>query len=354
MIGIEVARPDINTCDYRFTVADDATIYYGLGAVKGLGEAVIRALVAERNSSGPYRDIFDLCCRNDSKKVNKRALEALIKSGALDCLGAPRRGLSSILEGAIRIAEQQAKAAAVGQDDMFGLGGLSSETEHCDADAWQEALGMVEWPDRELLTWEKDTLGLYLSGHPIDRYEDELEGLSNCRLADLKPGKRRVVGLIVGVRMTKSRRGQMAIITLDDKSARVEVTVFSKVLEECLDRIVNDRVCVVEGKCTFDEFSGEYAINADVLLGLDEARNQFARGLLVKMDSTFENGKVELLKEVLSSYGSGACPVTVQYANGTAVTRLRLSSDWRVTISDKMLEYLQEKFGQDAVLVEYE
>ncbi len=354
MIGIDVARPNINTCDYRFTVADDATIYYGLGAIKGLGEGAIRALVSERKATGPYRDIFDLCCRNDGKKVNKRALEALIKSGALDCFDASRRGLSSISGRAIQIAEQQARAAAVGQDDMFGLGGVASETEHWDAEAWQGALGMSEWPNQELLTWEKETLGLYLSGHPIDRYEDELGGLSNCRLADLKPGKRRVVGLIVGVRMTKSRRGQMAVVTLDDKTARVEVTIFSKVLEQYLDRIVNDRVCVVEGTCTLDDFSGEHAINADAVRGLDEARNQFARAFLVKADSTFGSEQVELLKEALSNYGSGACPVTVQYAGRGASARLRLSGEWQVTISDKMIEHFQAKFGQDAVRLEYE
>lgn len=355
MIGIEVARPDINTCDYRFTVADDTTIRYGLGALKGLGEAVIQTLVAEREANGSYSDIFDLCCRNDGKKVNKRALEALIKAGALDCMGAARRGLSSIAARATQIAEQQAKAAAVGQGDMFGLGSDSTETRPWDADAWAGALATPEWPDKELLTWEKETLGLYLSGHPIDRYEDELAGLSTCRLADLKPGKqRRVIGLIVGVRMTKSRRGQMAIVTLDDKTARAEVTVFSKVLEACLDRIVNDRVCVVIGDCTLDEFSGEHAIKADTVLGLDEARNQYARNLLLKMGSGFENGKLERLKESLSSSAGGQCPVTVEYANGGACARLRLSDDWRVAISDNLLELFQAQLGDEAVRVEYD
>jgi DNA polymerase-3 subunit alpha len=297
-----------------------------------------------------------LCCRNDAKKVNKRALEALIKAGALDSLGASRRGMASISARAIQIAEQQAKAAAVGQGDMFGLGSsdANAETEDLHTEAWQIAVATPEWPDKELLTWEKETLGLYLSGHPIDRYEDEISGLSSCRLADLKPGKqRRVVGLIVGVRMTKSRRGQMAIVTLDDKSARVEITIFSKVLEQYLDRIVNDRVCVVIGDCEFDDFSGEHRIKADSILGLDEARNQYAKCMLLKMDSAFENGQLERLKESLSTYAPGKCPVTVEYSNGCAVARLRLADEWRVAISDNLLEHFAAQFGEGAARVVY-
>jgi len=358
VIGIEVARPNINNCDYRFTVADEATIYYGLGAIKGLGEAVIQTLVAERNSGGPYQEIFDLCCRNDVKKINKRALEALIKAGALDCFEASRRGMASIATRAVQIAEQQARAAAVGQGDMFGLGDSNANsgtrTHHLDMEAWELAIATPEWPDKELLTWEKETLGLYLSGHPIDRYADEIGGLSNCRLSNLKPGKqRRVVGLIVGVRMTKTRRGQMAIVTLDDRTARTEVTVFSKVLEEYLDRIVNDRVCVVIGECTLDDFSGELAIRAEAVLGLDEARNQYARNLLVRMDSTFGNGKLELLKDSLSSYGAGNCPVTIEFTNGSACARLRLSDEWQVSISDPLLEHFHAQFGDGSVAIEY-
>jgi len=354
VIGIEVAPPNINTCDFRFTVANDHAINYGLGAVKGLGEGVIQTVVSERAAGGPYRDIFDLCCRNDARKLNKRALEALIKAGALDCLGATRRGMAAITERALQVSEQQAKAAAVGQGDMFGLGGDSPASGDLDAEAWSGAIAAEEWPDKELLTWEKETLGLYLSGHPIDRYENEVSGLSTCRIADLKPGKnRRVVGLIVGVRMTKSRRGQMAIVTLDDKTARVEVTIFSKLLEECLDRVVTDRVCVVIGDCTLDDFSGELSIKADSVLGLDDARNQYASSLLLKLDSSFANGKLDQLKQALSSYAPGECPVTIEYANSCASARLRLSDQWRVAISENLLEHFHTHFDEVAARIEY-
>lgn len=356
-IGVEVVPPNINSCDYRFTVANDAQIYYGLGAVKGLGEGVIQALAQERSENGVYGNIFDLCCRNDARKLNKRALEALIKAGALDCLGASRRGMATLSNRAIQVAEQQAKAAAVGQSDMFGLGGGGGDekaTDNLDAEAWQGAIEAPEWPDKELLTWEKETLGLYLSGHPIDRYESEIAGLCTCRLADLKPGKkRRIVGLIVGVRMTKSRRGQMAIVTLDDKTARTEITIFSKVLEQCLDRIVVDRVCVVIGDCAHDEYRGELSLRAETVLGLDDARNQYASSLLLKLDSSSAGNKLEQLKQSLTNYSPGGCPVTIEYVNGSASARLRLSDQWKVAVSDNLLEHFQQHFGEDAATIVY-
>ena len=359
VIGLQVGPPNINSCEYRFTVANESTIHYGLGAVKGLGEAVINVLVNERTEKGSYKELFDLCCRNDAKKINKRALEALIKSGALDGFGASRRGLASIASRAIQIAEQQAKAAAVGQGDMFGLGSsnenVDTQVDQLDTQAWQSALSVPEWTDKELLAWEKETLGLYLSGHPIDRVESELSGLSTCRLAELKPGKqRRVAGLISSVRMTKSRRGQIAIVTLDDKTARTEVTIYNNVLENCLDRIVADRMCVVEGDCNIDEYSGEISIKADTVLGLDEARNQFASSLRFSIDSTFENGKFGQLKQTLAGYTNGKCPVMIEFTNECATARLRLSDEWRVAISDGLLEQLYSQFGDDSVTIEYQ
>ena len=351
-LGIALAPPDINSCEYRFTAVGENKIYYGLGAVKGLGEAAVAALVDERNSGGEYRDLVDLCCRNATKKLNKRALDALINAGALDCFGASRRGLHSIAERALQIAEQQARAAAAGQNDLFGLGddGIG---QRCDKQDWQKAHSVTEWSDEQRLALEKETLGLYLSGHPIDRYVDELAGLSSCRIAELKPGHRRVLGLVVAVRMTKARRGPMAIVTLDDKSARTEVTIFNNVLDACLDRIVVDRLVVVEGKCALDDFSGEHSINAENVLSLDEARNQFANHLLIKWGTTRDRQDMECLREALRNYGNGPCPVAVEYGNSRARARLRLSDDWRVEISDSSLEHFRSQFGDDAISIEY-
>lgn len=353
--GIEVQNPDINFCDFRFTVSERHTILYGLGAIKGVGQAALEVLVAERVSNGGYQNLFDLCCRNDGKKINKRILESLIKAGALDCFGATRRGLTSIVTRAVQVAEQQAKASLVGQEDMFGIAAGSDQTPGSavtDED-WNSAVQTPEWADKDLLSWEKETLGLYLSGHPIDRYASELAGLSNVRLKDLKPGKRRVVGLIVSVRMVKGRRGQMAIVTLDDKTARAEVTVFSEVLQDCVDRLSPDTVCVVEGKCQYDDFSAEHTIQAERVLGLDEARNQYAENLLLRLAKPLAADDTENLKGILSGAKGGNCPVTIEYEQQQALARMRLSDQWRINLSDQFLDHVASRYGVNCVRVEY-
>ncbi|MEM7467016.1 MAG: DNA polymerase III subunit alpha, partial [Pseudomonadota bacterium] len=352
---ITVENPDINQCDFRFTVADTKTILYGLGAIKGVGKAVLDLLSEERRTIGEYRDLFDLCCRNDGKKISKRVLESLIKAGAFDSFGATRRGLTSIVARAVQVAEQQAKDSAVGQEDMFGItaGPESSQSANVTAEDWNNALNTPEWADKDLLSWEKETLGLYLSGHPIDRYEGELHGLSNVRLCDLKPGKRRVAGLIVSVRMVKGRRGQMAIVTLDDKTARAEVTVYSEVLQECVDRLTPDQVCIVEGKCQFDDFSGEHTILAETVMGLDEARNHFAENFLLKLQQPIAATEAEKLKGMLAGAIGGNCPVTIEYQQQNASARVRLSDQWRINLSDQFLEHVAARYGENCVQIEY-
>ena len=238
---------------------------------------------------------------------------------------------------------------------MFGIAAGSENTSGSavtDED-WNSAVQTPEWADKDLLGWEKETLGLYLSGHPIDRYDSELAGLSNVRLKDLKPGKRRVVGLIVSVRMVKGRRGQMAIVTLDDKTARAEVTVFSDVLQDCVDRLSPDTVCVVEGKCQYDDFSGEHTVQAERVLGLDEARNQYAENLLLRLAKPLAVDDTENLKGILSGAKGGNCPVTIEYEQQKASARMRLSDQWRINLSDQFLDHVASRYGVNCVRVEY-
>ena len=309
-IGIEVQKPDLNVCGYRFTVADATTIRYGLGAIRGVGEGAVAGLVAERGEAGPYGDIFDLCRRNDGRRLNKRVLEALIKAGALDSMGARRRGLMGLVEHAMQAAEQQAKAAAVGQVDLFGgAGPAAPAADPVETRAWREACEIDEWSQQQLLGWEKETLGLYLSGHPMDRYLRELGSLLACRLADLKPGRRRIAGLIVALRFIKGKRGRMAVMTLDDSTARVEVAVYNEVLESSLEKIVEDRVVVVDGECSVDEFSGDYAVkNVQKILTIDDLRQSFARSLVLSVDAAAFNGLVPYLQATPARGARRAAP----------------------------------------------
>jgi DNA polymerase-3 subunit alpha len=352
-LGIDVRKPDLNVCSYRFTVADDRTIRYGLGAIRGVGEGAVAGLVDEREAAGPYRDIFDLCRRNDGRRMNKRVLEALIKAGALDSMGARRRGLMNLVEHAMQAAEQQAKAAAVGQVDLFGGAAAAPVADPVELGAWRAACEVDEWSQQQVLGWEKETLGLYLSGHPMDRYLKELGGLVSGRLSDLRPGKRRVAGLIVALRFMKSRRGRMAVLTLDDSTARVEVTVYNEALEAALDKVVEDRVVIIDGECSVDEFSGDHALNAQKITTIDELRQSLARSVVLSVDAAAFNGLVPFLRSTLADYAPGSCAVAVEYRIDGAAARVRLADDWRVKATDKLLDNLQARLGDDAVRIEY-
>ena len=352
-LAITVEPPNLNTSEYRFTVADASTIRYGLGAIKGVGEAALMTLAEERKAHGAYRDLFDLCRRNDARKLNRRVLEALIKAGALDTLGARRRGLMTILEQALQAAEQQAKAAALGQSDLFGGASESNAHAALDEAAWSRALASEEWSQPQLLNWEKETLGLYLSGHPIDRYRDELRGLSAQPLVDLKPGRRRAAGFIVALRFTKSRRGRMAILTLDDNTARVEVTVYNEVLEAAVDKLAADRLVIIEGDCALDEFNGEPTLNAQGIQSMDEARQRYARAVVIELEGSAMNGFADTLQSALKTYGRGTCPVAIEYCTGVARARLRLGDEWRVQATEALLDQLRGAVGQAAIRVEY-
>ncbi len=353
-LGIAVVAPDVNRCDFRFSVADERTIRYGLGAVKGVGEAVITAIVDDREANGPYRDLVDLCKRNASRKLNRRSLEALIKAGALDCFGRTRPTLIAALDHVLQITDQHVKAEVSGQSDFFGLATTpdsASETAVLDLEALTE---VREWSPEELLACEKETLGLYLSGHPIDRYREELAGFSSCTLSELKPGRKRVTGLIMGLRIIKTRRGRIAIVTLDDQTARVEVTVYRDLFEQHMDKLVADQIVVVEGNCDVDEFSGDYSIQCEELMTLDEARNRLARAVVLNVTpQELGNGFVGTLQDVIADHGNGPCQVAIEYAREHARARIRLGDNWRVQVNDKLLEGLRGYLGEQRVHVEY-
>ncbi|MCK4587844.1 MAG: DNA polymerase III subunit alpha, partial [Gammaproteobacteria bacterium] len=252
--GLEVEPPNVNACHYKFTVKDDNAIFYGLGAIKGVGEGAIEGVINSRLEDGPFRDLFDFCQRIDLKKANKRTLEALIRSGAMDELGPNRATLMASLETAVHMAEQHHNNIASGQNDMFGVAEpvskpvsepLSEERETAPA----RFVDAKDWDDEIRLNGERDTLGLYLTGHPIDRYEAEVEQLVSHRIAVLNPNSNQsitVAGLVVAIRTMNTRRGdKIAFVTLDDRTGRLELAVFSEAYHQYRDLLAKDRLVVV-------------------------------------------------------------------------------------------------------------
>jgi DNA polymerase III alpha subunit len=241
--------PDVNASEYRFTVGARGEVVYGLGAIKGIGEAPVESIVAARSGGGAFRDLFEFCRRIDARKVNKRVLEALIRSGAMDGLEGERPVLMAAMNDAIKAAEQQAHAADIGLLDMFAEStpGAGSEV-----DVYAGFRRARAWSARERLRGEKETLGLYVTGHPIDDHEAELAQFVRTRIAQLRPDQepQRVAGLVVGMHTKKSRRGDdIAFVQLDDRTARIDVALFGECLRRsCREHVVKDTFLVVEGR----------------------------------------------------------------------------------------------------------
>jgi len=348
--GLEVQLPDVNASEYEFTVADARTIRYGLGAVKGVGASAIAAIVDERNQNGRYRELFDFCRRVDSKKVNRRVVEALIRCGALDELGPSRASLMASLTHALRLAEQHARDASTGQDDMFGGAARSDDTEHVFTE-------VPEWSDEERLLGEKETLGLYLSGHPVKQFQVELAKITSRCIADLQGESTdtcTVAGLLVRMRTINTRNGRMAILTLDDDTARMEAVVYADLYQKHRDVLVTDKVLVLEGALNKDDYTGEPSLRVTQIFDLEEAREAKARHLLVQLQSKqAENGFVQALAETLTPFRDGKTPVCVEYWRGDARVRLPLGDEWRVSPTEELLSRLKQLAGQDSVAVEY-
>ncbi|WP_107850548.1 DNA polymerase III subunit alpha [Oceanimonas marisflavi] len=347
-MGLTLIPPDVNTGRYRFTVNEDGHIVYGIGAIKGVGEAPIESILEAREKGGPFRDLFDFCNRVDLKKLNKRVMEKLILSGAMDRLGPHRAAIMASLEEAMKAADQHAKAEALGQGDMFGVLVEEDKAEHAFAD-------VPPWPDKIWLDGERDTLGLYLTGHPINQYARELRHYTSGRLNEVQPGGRdrisTVAGLVIASRVMTTKRGnRMGILTLDDKSGRLDVTLFSDALERYESLLEKDKILVISGQVSFDDFSGGLKMSAREVLDISDARERFARGLALYIDkSRIDQGFFTQLLDILTPVRAGVCPVRVTYNRPGARAELTLGTEWRVTPTDQMLESLRGLLGSDKV-----
>ncbi|NHI01383.1 DNA polymerase III subunit alpha [Oceanimonas sp. MB9] len=347
-MGLTLIPPDVNTGRYRFTVNEDGHIVYGIGAIKGVGEAPIESILEAREKDGPFRDLFDFCNRVDLKRLNKRVMEKLILSGAMDRLGPHRASIMASLEEAMKAADQHAKAEALGQGDMFGVLVEEENVEHAFAD-------VPHWPDKIWLDGERDTLGLYLTGHPINQYAKELRHYTSGRLSEVQPGGRdrvsTVAGLVIAARVMTTKRGnRMGILTLDDKSGRLDVTLFSDALERYESLLEKDKILVISGQVSFDDFSGGLKMSAREVLDISDARERFARGLALYIDkSRIDQGFFTQLLDILTPVRAGVCPVRVTYNRPGARAELTLGTEWRVTPTDQMLESLRGLLGSDKV-----
>ena len=363
---LTVVPPSINQSEYRFTVDLEGRIVYGLGAIKGVGESALDNILEQRRRSGPFENLIDVCQRVDLRKVNRRVLEALIRAGACDCLDTNRAGLLAQLPEALALAEQNSRASAAGQMDMFGL------DEQAVPDQQTFSASAPEWDSSQRLAEEKKTLGLYLTGHPILQYEAELQHFITDRLADVLAGSSNgrgngggngrskeqeviLAGLVAEIRTRNANRGgRMAFVTLDDRSARLEIRVFSEVYEQAKDLIREDNLLIVKGSLAYDDFSDSLRLTAERILDFDNARDEFARRLVLKLsEQQFGNGLVDELAGTLASYRKGKCQIMIDYSRMGARAELMFGEDWRVKPAEPLLQQLRGLIGEQHVKLEY-
>ena len=341
---IKVLGPDVNASAYRFEPVDRDTIRYGLGAVKGTGEQAVNVILTARDSGGPFKDLFDFCQRCDKRMVNRRTIEALIRAGAFDSLDSNRHKLLASVGIAMEFAEQSEKNAM--QSSLFDLGDVAEE--HA-----PQYVDMLPWDERSQLMEEKTALGFFFSGHPYDSYKPELSRFIRRSLSQLQPAKefQTLAGIVVGVRTQMTRRGKMLFVQLDDGTAMVEVSVFNELFEAERRKILTDAILVVEGKVSYDDFSGGNRVVAERLMTLGEARARFAKHLRLQL--TPATADAQRLRTLLQPFTPGNAPVRLRYRQASAECELLLGNAWQVNLDDELLEALNLWLNKENVAVVY-
>ncbi|MGP1932889.1 MAG: DNA polymerase III subunit alpha [Arsenophonus sp. ET-YP4-MAG3] len=353
-MGLKVLPPDINQGLYHFHVNEKGEIVYGIGAIKGVGKSSIETIIKSRQKSGYFKEIFDFCLRVDIKKLNHRIIEKLIISGSFDHLGPHRAALVSSLKDALKMADQYAKAEAVGQIDMFGV--LTTEPKEIE----KSYANILEWPEHLILEGERETLGLYLTGHPITTYLSEIKYYTNgLILKNVNPTQLgqmlTVVGLALGVKIITTKRGnKIGICTLDDRSGRLNIILFADTLKKYRHLLKKDKILIAKGQVNFDNFNGSNKMFVYELMSLNEAREKHAKYIAILLKDKQMNSLVlKNIYSILESYCSGTIPVHFYYQKKNIRDKLKLDVTWRVTPTDNLLIELRTLLGNQQVKLEF-
>ena len=356
---VKLLSPDVNYSCFSFTVSAEEKVVYGLGAIKGLGEGPVESIISARKKGGDFVDLFDFCLRVDGKKINKRTLDALIRSGAMDSIGPSgeigfkRAVMLASMSEAVKTAEQHARNTVSGMTDLFG----SEIDDPSPVSSYKKFNHIPSETPKERLSGERDTLGLYLSGHPVDEHSDELSCYIRRRIFELKPEKSTqiVAGLVVGVRMIRTRSGDsMAIVSLDDKSAQIDVAVFSDTFKEAREKIIKDEFLVIEGQITADNYTDGLKMRADHIHTLYEARSKNLKSIVISMNKEdLHESSIDEVSKIMLDYCDGRCPVRISYNNKNAHCEIALGEKWLVSPKDELLLKLREIVGSNMVSLRF-
>ncbi|MGY6587302.1 MAG: DNA polymerase III subunit alpha [Wenzhouxiangella sp.] len=366
-MGLEILPPDVNYSAYRFQVEDGA-IRYGLGAVKGVGAGAVENLINARERLGRFATLRQLCREVDLSKLNRRTLETLIRSGSLDSIEPNRALLMNRLSDVLSDAERFQSDRAAGQASLFGGGPETSSSDDDSSDV-DDGVKVLPWSGRQRLRAERETLGLYLSGHPLDELREELSGFVTTTLDKIgnrlssggnggdngeRRGRRRGVemtlaGLVMAVR---KRPGKGAFVAIDDGHARLEVAIFDSLYHKVANLLVADEILVINGKVEVDDFRGGFRMVANELMEVDEARARFAQRLEIEVEGAGDAFDRDLAA-ALHPYRNGQTPIIVRYRNDRARALLKLGEDWQVGPSTDLLAAIDGVDGITGVKLRY-
>lgn len=343
---LELLPPSISQSMYQFTVLDDRTIIYGLGAIKGVGESAIECITNEREQNGPFQDLFSFCERLDLRKVNRRVLEALIKSGSFDEWKVERAELIASIDKALRLADKAHQNQNSGQFDLFSL--MEDKSNQ------QDYVQGKPWTESQRLEAEREVLGFYLTGHPTDQYRREFTDYI-VPIAQLNPSiqkKAHVCGQVVGIRKIITKRGKkLVIIGLEDSTSKIDVVVFGEVFDQYSEPLATGNILFIEGEVGIDDYNGGVKMTANLLYSLADARTRFARCLEIRLTQQSES-HLATIQSILKAH-TGRCAVQVSYKNDFAKAQLNLGAQWFVTPRQELLESLANLIGDEQVTMRY-
>jgi DNA polymerase-3 subunit alpha len=363
--GIEILRPDVNTSEADFsveTVNGKGAIRFGLGAVRGVGEGAVDSVIEARKADGPFTSLFDFCRRIDPRRVNRRVVEPLVKAGALDGVanGCRRAQLFAAIEAATERAQAAQRDRLSGQQSLFGAIDASRQSAPgTGMDEQGYTYPDVDWEPREVLAHEKEALGLYLSGHPLDRYAGDLKRHASATVADLAGFDRRTTVTVGGVvseyreRPLKSGNGRMAFFNLEDQSGQVEVVCFSRAFEKCHNVLTTDGPILVSGSVAHEGEDGSaIKIHLENAIPLAQLRVQKTNQVHLHVSaSAASREKLEELRRLCLQH-TGSCPVTLHLRiPKRSDSILALPPGFEVAPSEEFIAAVERLLGERSVVL---
>ncbi len=349
-MGIEVLPPDINASIRSFTV-DENSIRFGLGAVKGVGAAALESIINARSES-PYATLHDFCERVDMSKVNKKVVDALIKCGAFDSLGGKRAQFLAVLENAMEIGQQVQREQQIGQDSLFGMEEMVAPA----GSSYGALPDIEEWSDKIRLNFEKDSLGFYITGHPLSRHSEEIKRFATCDTAGLMECKDkedvRVCGIVASIKELVTKKGdRMAFIELEDLSGSVEVVVFPEVFKAASEYLQGDEALLVSG--TLDAGEESCKILATEILLLNDVKEKKTTKVHIRVLTTgLTEDKLQQLKHTMMRY-SGSCQVSLHMVvPNRSESEILAAKELSVVATDEFAAALEKLFGYNVVTFE--